>query len=128
MPAAKLPSLQSAQEVAPGAAEALPAAQGVHEVELAAEKEPAAHCTQPAAPAPTAPVTTPAKPASQTPHEVAPPAAGVENPGLQLRQALALVALGVVEYVPAEQGVHEGAFAVDEKVPAAQPEQPPALT
>ena len=60
VPAAKVPSLHTAQEVAPGAVDALPAAQGVHEAELAAAKEPAAHCTQPAAPAPLTPVTTPA--------------------------------------------------------------------
>ena len=102
VPAAKLPSLHTAQEVAPGEAEALPAAQGVHVAELAVEKEPAAHCVQPAAPAPAAPVTTPAKPAPQTLHEVA-PAPGVEKPGLQTRHVFAFVAFTVVLKVPTAQ-------------------------
>ena len=127
VPAAKLPSLHTAQEVAPGEAEALPAAQGVHVAELAVEKEPAAHCVQPAAPAPAAPVTTPAKPAPQTLHEVA-PAPGVEKPGLQTRHVFAFVAFTVVLKVPTEHCVQEGAFETDEKLPAAQPKQLPALS
>jgi hypothetical protein len=47
---------------------------------------------------------------------------------LQAWHALAFVALGAALKVPGEQSVHEGAFATAEKLPAGQPEQPPALT